>query len=74
MSSGNAAVPPHPDSESDDTEVGHLQALLETKGLPPNLFSALGKNLIFFVECFDLVSLSYTVMNSFFFFLHFCFT
>lgn len=43
MSSSNTAVPPHPDSESDDTEVGHLQALLETKGLPPNLFSALGE-------------------------------
>lgn len=43
MGLSNAAVPPHPDSESDDTEVGHLQALLETKGLPPNLFSALGK-------------------------------
>lgn len=44
MSSSNAAAPPHPDSESDDTEVGHLQALLETKGLPPNLFSALGES------------------------------
>ncbi|KAJ6635983.1 E3 ubiquitin-protein ligase TRIP12 [Pseudolycoriella hygida] len=42
MSSNNSAGPPNPDSESDDTEVGHLQALLETKGLPPNLFSALG--------------------------------
>lgn len=32
----------HPDSESDDSEVGRLQALLEARGLPPQLFSALG--------------------------------
>jgi E3 ubiquitin-protein ligase TRIP12 len=31
-----------PDSESDDSEVGRLQALLEARGLPPQLFSALG--------------------------------
>jgi E3 ubiquitin-protein ligase TRIP12 len=30
------------DSESDDSEVGRLQALLEARGLPPQLFSALG--------------------------------
>lgn len=48
MSTGNATGPPHPDSESDDTEVGHLQALLETKGLPPNIFSALGKSFVCF--------------------------
>ncbi|XP_074040259.1 E3 ubiquitin-protein ligase ctrip isoform X3 [Leptinotarsa decemlineata] len=30
------------DSESDDSEVGRLQALLEARGLPPHLFSALG--------------------------------
>lgn len=35
-------VPPHPDSESDDSEVGRLQALLEARGLPPHLFGALG--------------------------------
>lgn len=34
--------PPHPDSESDDSEVGRLQALLEARGLPPHLFGALG--------------------------------
>ncbi|XP_053681255.1 E3 ubiquitin-protein ligase TRIP12 [Anopheles nili] len=37
-----SAVPPHPDSESDDSEVGRLQALLEARGLPPHLFGALG--------------------------------
>ncbi|XP_055852199.1 E3 ubiquitin-protein ligase TRIP12 isoform X2 [Episyrphus balteatus] len=30
------------DSESDDSEVGRLQALLEARGLPPHLFGALG--------------------------------
>ncbi|CAG2167437.1 unnamed protein product, partial [Oppiella nova] len=30
------------DSESDDSEMGRLQALLEAKGLPPHLFGALG--------------------------------
>ncbi|XP_039490077.1 E3 ubiquitin-protein ligase TRIP12 isoform X4 [Drosophila santomea] len=37
-SGGAAAV----DSESDDSEVGRLQALLEARGLPPHLFGALG--------------------------------
>ncbi|XP_052567078.1 E3 ubiquitin-protein ligase TRIP12 [Culex pipiens pallens] len=37
-----AAAVPHPDSESDDSEVGRLQALLEARGLPPHLFGALG--------------------------------
>ncbi|EJY57371.1 AAEL017357-PA, partial [Aedes aegypti] len=37
-----AAAAPHPDSESDDSEVGRLQALLEARGLPPHLFGALG--------------------------------
>ncbi|KAI9579243.1 hypothetical protein GQX74_004715 [Glossina fuscipes] len=32
----------HGDSESDDSEVGRLQALLEARGLPPHLFGALG--------------------------------
>lgn len=31
----------HGDSESDDSEVGRLQALLEARGLPPHLFGAL---------------------------------
>ncbi|KAL1377609.1 hypothetical protein pipiens_016146, partial [Culex pipiens pipiens] len=39
---GAAAAVPHPDSESDDSEVGRLQALLEARGLPPHLFGALG--------------------------------
>lgn len=39
---GAAAAAPHPDSESDDSEVGRLQALLEARGLPPHLFGALG--------------------------------
>lgn len=30
------------DSESDDSDVGRLQALLESRGLPPHLFGALG--------------------------------
>lgn len=30
------------DSESDDSEVGRLQALWEARGLPPHLFGALG--------------------------------
>uniref|UniRef100_A0A182PRP1 E3 ubiquitin-protein ligase n=1 Tax=Anopheles epiroticus TaxID=199890 RepID=A0A182PRP1_9DIPT len=38
----SGGVPPHPDSESDDSEVGRLQALLEARGLPPHLFGALG--------------------------------
>lgn len=29
------------DSESDDGEVGRLQALLEARGLPPHVFGAL---------------------------------
>lgn len=33
---------PGVDSESDDSEVGRLQALLEARGLPPHLFGALG--------------------------------
>lgn len=33
---------PNADSESDDSEVGRLQALLEARGLPPHLFGALG--------------------------------
>ncbi|XP_037729727.1 E3 ubiquitin-protein ligase TRIP12 isoform X8 [Drosophila subpulchrella] len=37
--SGGAAAA---DSESDDSEVGRLQALLEARGLPPHLFGALG--------------------------------
>lgn len=47
-SSGNQSQQPgtsgtlHPDSESDDSEVGRLQALLEARGLPPQLFSTLG--------------------------------
>ncbi|XP_055587415.1 E3 ubiquitin-protein ligase TRIP12 [Uranotaenia lowii] len=39
---GASATAPHPDSESDDSEVGRLQALLEARGLPPHLFGALG--------------------------------
>uniref|UniRef100_A0A182NQL1 E3 ubiquitin-protein ligase n=1 Tax=Anopheles dirus TaxID=7168 RepID=A0A182NQL1_9DIPT len=40
---GSGGAPhPHPDSESDDSEVGRLQALLEARGLPPHLFGALG--------------------------------
>lgn len=30
------------DSESDEGEVGRLQALLEARGLPPHVFGALG--------------------------------
>ncbi|XP_011294459.2 E3 ubiquitin-protein ligase TRIP12 isoform X4 [Musca domestica] len=44
-SSNNAAANSansHGDSESDDSEVGRLQALLEARGLPPHLFGALG--------------------------------
>lgn len=40
---GATGGPPlQPDSESDDSEVGRLQALLEARGLPPHLFGALG--------------------------------
>lgn len=47
LSAGTSGTQPstsghHPDSESDDSEVGRLQALLEARGLPPQLFSALG--------------------------------
>lgn len=55
-SSSNPSVPPHPDSESDDSEVGRLQALLEARGLPPHLFGALGNICIhFFFFLFPLV-------------------
>ncbi|XP_003424889.1 E3 ubiquitin-protein ligase TRIP12 isoform X4 [Nasonia vitripennis] len=39
---GAAAVATAADSESDDGEVGRLQALLEARGLPPHVFGALG--------------------------------
>ncbi|XP_076254826.1 E3 ubiquitin-protein ligase ctrip isoform X2 [Rhynchophorus ferrugineus] len=39
---GGAPSGPGADSESDDSEVGRLQALLEARGLPPHLFGALG--------------------------------
>lgn len=41
MASGGGPSGPGPDSESDDSEVGRLQALLEARGLPPQLFGAL---------------------------------
>lgn len=37
-----AAATASADSESDDSEMGRLQALLEARGLPPHLFGALG--------------------------------
>lgn len=40
--SGGAGGAAAADSESDDSEVGRLQALLEARGLPPHLFGALG--------------------------------
>nr|CAD7195313.1 unnamed protein product [Timema douglasi] len=39
---GNSGGTGAADSESDDSEVGRLQALLEARGLPPHLFGALG--------------------------------
>ncbi|XP_017785383.1 PREDICTED: E3 ubiquitin-protein ligase TRIP12 isoform X2 [Nicrophorus vespilloides] len=42
MASGGGPSGPGADSESDDSEVGRLQALLEARGLPPHLFGALG--------------------------------
>lgn len=44
QASASSGVPSGPgaDSESDDSEVGRLQALLEARGLPPHLFGALG--------------------------------
>lgn len=42
MASNSSATATNPDSESDDNEVGRLQALLEARGLPPHLFGALG--------------------------------
>lgn len=41
-SGGGPSGPGGADSESDDSEVGRLQALLEARGLPPHLFGALG--------------------------------
>ncbi|KAL1512943.1 hypothetical protein ABEB36_002442 [Hypothenemus hampei] len=38
------------DSESDDSEVGRLQALLEARGLPPHLFGALGPRMQHFLH------------------------
>ncbi|KAI4466356.1 e3 ubiquitin-protein ligase trip12 [Holotrichia oblita] len=44
QATGSSGGPSGPgaDSESDDSEVGRLQALLEARGLPPHLFGALG--------------------------------
>lgn len=42
MASSGGPSGPGADSESDDSEVGRLQALLEARGLPPHLFGALG--------------------------------
>jgi E3 ubiquitin-protein ligase TRIP12 len=42
MPSSGGPSGPGADSESDDSEVGRLQALLEARGLPPHLFGALG--------------------------------
>ncbi|CAH0556432.1 unnamed protein product [Brassicogethes aeneus] len=42
LQTGGGPSGPNPDSESDDSEVGRLQALLEARGLPPHLFGALG--------------------------------
>uniref|UniRef100_T1IVF8 E3 ubiquitin-protein ligase n=1 Tax=Strigamia maritima TaxID=126957 RepID=T1IVF8_STRMM len=39
---GASAMVTSGDSESDDNEMGRLQALLEARGLPPHLFGALG--------------------------------
>lgn len=39
---GTGAAGGGADSESDDSEVGRLQALWEARGLPPHLFGALG--------------------------------
>lgn len=39
---GGGAAGGGADSESDDSEVGRLQALWEARGLPPHLFGALG--------------------------------
>lgn len=39
---GHGAAGGGADSESDDSEVGRLQALWEARGLPPHLFGALG--------------------------------
>ncbi|XP_050045361.1 E3 ubiquitin-protein ligase TRIP12 isoform X2 [Dermacentor andersoni] len=38
------------DSESDDNEMGRLQALLEARGLPPHLFGALGPRMQHFLH------------------------
>ncbi|XP_008200479.2 E3 ubiquitin-protein ligase TRIP12 isoform X1 [Tribolium castaneum] len=42
MPSSGGPSGPGADSESEDSEVGRLQALLEARGLPPHLFGALG--------------------------------
>ncbi|XP_049822761.1 E3 ubiquitin-protein ligase TRIP12 isoform X2 [Aethina tumida] len=42
LQTGGGPSGPNADSESDDSEVGRLQALLEARGLPPHLFGALG--------------------------------
>ncbi|RZF46922.1 hypothetical protein LSTR_LSTR013234 [Laodelphax striatellus] len=41
-SGGGGGAGAERDSESDDSEVGRLQALLEARGLPPHLLGALG--------------------------------
>lgn len=42
MNAGSGPSSAERDSESDDSEVGRLQALLEARGLPPHLLGALG--------------------------------
>lgn len=42
MSAGSGPSSAERDSESDDSEVGRLQALLEARGLPTHLLGALG--------------------------------
>lgn len=42
MPSAGGPSGPGADSESDDSEVGRLQAIWEARGLPPHLWGALG--------------------------------
>lgn len=54
------------DSESDDGEVGRLQALLEARGLPPHVFGALGSRMQHLLNRSMGASSGITLLSSFF--------
>lgn len=59
------------DSESDDGEVGRLQALLEARGLPPHVFGALGSRMQHLLNRSMGASSGESVTTFLFFFYHY---